>query len=221
MDDTSLDLPELFERSSAWTADAVTRIENDDRLDAAVGPMQSLARPLAQGGSGSALRGEWLGHALHPLLTDFPMGCWLSAGLLDLFGGRSARKASQRLVFFGLVATVPTVASGLVDWSTIEDERTRRVGVVHAVGNGGVALCYVQSWRARRKRRHVRGMLWGYTGGMLAWFTGYLGGHLSFGRGVGHGIRRAEKSQPAGAFRDSAADAWLGTDAPTRVGSMP
>src|SRR5947208_13414497 len=36
----------------------------------------------------SALQGEWLGHPLHPALTDFPLGCWMCASLLDLVGGR-------------------------------------------------------------------------------------------------------------------------------------
>ena len=35
-----------------------------------------------------ALSGTWLGHALHPLLTDLPIGTWTSAVLLDWLGGQ-------------------------------------------------------------------------------------------------------------------------------------
>ena len=37
-----------------------------------------------------ALSGIWLGHALHPLLTDLPIGTWTSAVLLDWLGGGRA-----------------------------------------------------------------------------------------------------------------------------------
>jgi uncharacterized membrane protein len=173
----------------AWIANSVARIEGDERLDAAAQRLAPLVQRVSSGTAGAILRGEWLGHALHPLLTDFPLGCWLSAGLLDLVGGKSSRRAAQRLVGFGVLTAVPTAASGLADFGTITDNRTRRVGVVHAVGNGVVLLCYFRSWRARRAGRHLRGRLWGFTGGTLAWGTGYLGGHLSLARGAGHGQR--------------------------------
>lgn len=175
-----------------WLSGAVARIEGDARLDRLAQPLATAGESVASGPRGDALRGTWLGHALHPLLTDFPLGCWLSAGFLDLLGGRSSRRAAQRLVGLGLLAVPPTAASGLTDWSGIRDERTRRIGVAHAVGNGITALLYFRSWRARRRGRQVRGVLWAMTGGLLALGTGYLGGHLSFGRGAGIGERGFE-----------------------------
>lgn len=173
----------------AWLARGLRAIETDERLDEVGDRLAPVADALASSPAGPVLRGEWLGHALHPLLTDLPLGCWLSAGLLDLFGGRASRRASQRLVGFGLLTVPVTAWSGLVDWSTIRDPRTRRVGVAHAVGNGVVAVCYFRSWRARRHGHHGTGRMWGFAGGALAWGTGYLGGHLSFGRGAGQGTR--------------------------------
>lgn len=175
-----------------WLSGAVARIEGDARLDRFAQPLATAGKSIASGPRGDALRGTWLGHALHPLLTDLPLGCWLSAGFLDLLGGRSSRRAAQRLVGLGLLAVPPTAASGLTDWTGIRNERTRRIGVAHAFGNAIVALLYLRSWRARRRGRHVRGALWAMTGGLLALGTGYLGGHLSFGRGVGVGERGFE-----------------------------
>jgi hypothetical protein len=43
------------------------------------------------------------------------------------------------------------------------------------------------------------GVGWGLAGGALAWVTGYLGGHLSFGRSVGVGERGSH-----GVLRDAA-----------------
>src|SRR6185295_2661442 len=81
------------------------------------------------------LSGTQPGHALHPLLTDLPIGTWTSASLLDLVGGPAARPAAERLIATGLLAAVPTAASGLNDWAdtTPADDGVRRVGAVHAV----------------------------------------------------------------------------------------
>ena len=165
------------------------RFEGDARLDRLAETMRKTARPLAEGPMGPVLRGEWLGHALHPLLTDFPMGCWLSAGMLDLVGGKGARGAAQKLVGMGVAWSLPTMAAGASEWPTLRDPRVRRVAAVHAAGNTGVTLCYYWSWKARRKGHHLRGVAFGIAGGLGAWATGYMGGHLSLTRRAGTGVR--------------------------------
>lgn len=82
-----------------------------------------------------------------------------------------------------------TALTGIAEWRRLFDRSTRRVAVVHATGNIAVIAFYVLSWLRLRQGRHVSGTAWGKAGGILALFTGYLGGHLSFGRGVGHGER--------------------------------
>lgn len=168
---------------------AIAKIEGDGRIDAVVGPLERAAAPVSKGGAASALRGEWLGHALHPLLTDLPLGCWLSAGVLDVIGGRGSRKSAQRLIGIGLLSVPITAASGLSDWSALKDPRTRRVGAVHAVGNGVAAYVYYRSWRARRRGHHLRGMALSLVGGAGAAATGYLGAHMSYARRAGTGER--------------------------------
>jgi uncharacterized membrane protein len=179
-----------------WVRRQIDKIETSAQLDAPVGAMSKPAEQLSAGTAGDVLRGRWLGHALHPLLTDFPLGCWIGAGLLDLVGGRSARRAAQRLVGLGLVFVPATAASGLADWSGIEEQPTKRVGAAHALGNTVVATLYLLSWRARRKGHHLRGVGLGLVGGTLAWATGYLGGHMSFGRSAGVG-ERGLSAEPA------------------------
>ena len=162
----------------------VRRLERDDRLDGVVSGVDTLAERVADSPAGPALRGEWLGHALHPLLTDFPLGCWLSAGVLDLVGGSSSRKAAQRLVGLGVAMVPVTAAAGAADYRNIGERGAKRIGAVHAVGKTVVAMLYLMSWRHRRKGHHARGVLLALIGGGLAWVTGYLGGHLSFGKGA-------------------------------------
>lgn len=90
----------------------------------------------------------------------------------------------------GVMLAVPTALSGLVEHhTTIDDERAQRVGVIHAIGNAGVILLYSMSWRSRQRGRHIRGVVYGLTGGVLALATGYVGGHLSLVLGAGRGRR--------------------------------
>jgi uncharacterized membrane protein len=166
---------------------AVRRVEDDDRLDAVTAPLRRAAGSLARGRARAVLGGAWLGHALHPLLTDFPLGCWIGAGLLDVLGGGGSQPAARRLVGLGVLFTIPTAAAGLSDWCATEDPRVRRVGGVHALINGAVAASYLWSWRSRRRGRRSAAAISSLVGGSLAWISGYLGGHLSLRLGAGTG----------------------------------
>src|SRR4051812_24545442 len=114
-------------RVPSWLAQSTRRVEQERRLDPAARFVDRAGGAIADGPAGPALRGEWLGHALHPLLTDLPLGCWAASALLDVVGGREARGASQRLIGLGLVMVPPTVAAGLVDTYGLDDSRARRV----------------------------------------------------------------------------------------------
>src|SRR5215207_4080844 len=137
---------------------AAQRLETDDRLDAIVTALSPPAQLLNSGLARALLGGHWLGHALHPLLTDFPLGCWIGAGMLDLLPAKASRPAAQRLVGLGVIFTVPTAAAGLSDWATVTDRRARRVGAAHALLNMSVAGSYLWSWSLRRRGRHRRGV---------------------------------------------------------------
>jgi len=77
-----------------WTL----RLEDAAALDWPVHALEPSVRALfGTGTRASVLRGDWLGHAVHPLLTDVVIGTWTSATLLDLFGGRDSSASAQRL----------------------------------------------------------------------------------------------------------------------------
>ena len=149
-----------------------------DTIDEAIGPV--LGRPDLK----ALLGGRWTGHALHPLLTDLPIGFWTSATVLDLIGGRRAATATQRLVGLGVLSAVPTAVTGWSDWLSL-DRPLRRVGVVHAASNAAAVGLYAFSWMARRKGHRGRGVMLGLLGGAVVSGAGYLGGHLTVGRGAG------------------------------------
>jgi uncharacterized membrane protein len=164
---------------------AMRRLEDDGRLDGLAGPLDAAAAAVVRSPAvANALRGTWLGHALHPLLTDFPLGAWASASFLDLFGGTDSRPASQRLVGFGLLAAVPTAAAGLAEWRHTAGG-ARRVGVVHAGVNSAATVLYGSSWLARRRGAHGAAVVLGVAGGVVATAGGYFGGHLSLVRKIG------------------------------------
>ena len=169
----------------SWLASSIRTLERTRLLDQAGAPLARLSESvLANPQVHAALRGDWLGHALHPLLTDFPLGAWISASLLDIFGGRRARPAAAGLVGFGVAMTVPTAAAGLAEWKAT-DQVSRRVATTHAGLNGVIGVLYALSFLARLRGRHGRGVRLALAGGTLSWISGYLGGHLSLVRKVG------------------------------------
>lgn len=165
------------------------RIGAIDALDA---PAKAIAKQIrnmlpAGGGVKDILSGGWMGHALHPLLTDIPIGTWTSATLLDLFGGQASRPAAQKLIGVGLAAAAPTAWSGWSDWADTEpgDDQVRRIGIVHAIANGAASALYGASYAARRRGAHTTGVLFGLAGAGAMGAGGWLGGDLVLARGVG------------------------------------
>src|SRR3954470_16815901 len=134
-----------------------------------------------------AISGTWLGHALHPVLTDVVIGSFTSATLLDLLGGDEDGRAAERLIAVGLSAYGPTAAAGVSDWVDSEygDERVRRIGLVHAGTNATAFGLYAASLVARRGGSRARGKLLALAGAGVLSVGGYLGGHMSFRRGTG------------------------------------
>jgi len=160
------------------------------RLEQAVAldqPVQALAPKIraifGTGRRSAVLRGQWLGHAVHPMLTDVVLGTWTSATLLDLLGGRDSAASAQKLVGAGLVAAGPTFWTGWAEWSAAEP-RDKRVGLVHAVTNGVALGLYTASWFARRRGRHHAGAGLAVAGAGVSSVGAYLGGHLVGARKV-------------------------------------
>jgi nitrite reductase/ring-hydroxylating ferredoxin subunit/uncharacterized membrane protein len=163
----------------------VDRLADTEALDRIGKPVAAwVGKQVGTGTVKDVLSGTWLGHPLHPMLTDLPIGSWTSAFVLDIIGGKRGRNAADMLVGIGIVTALPTAAAGLSDWSdTIGEDR--RIGTAHAIGNVAALTLYTLSWRARRRGRRGRGVLLGFMGAGAATVGGYLGGHLVYRKGVG------------------------------------
>ena len=162
----------------------IAKLEDVEALDAIVTPAKKLVVGLLSKSRTveDVLHGTPIGHPLHPLLILVPAGAWVSAAVLDLIPG--TERAARILVGAGLLAAVPTVATGEADWSRLHEQQMR-VGVIHATANLTAVGLYTASWLARRSGAPVLGKALGFLGFGAVTAGGYLGGHLSFGHGVG------------------------------------
>ncbi len=134
------------------------------------------------------LHGTWLGHPLHPVLTDVVVGAFSLGSLFDLAslmgGGPGARKTADALTAVGAAASVPTAITGLADFSAIPRGAAGH-GLVHGVANNTAFLLYLLSLAARKKGERGRGIALSTAGMAVITAGAYLGGHLVFGKKVG------------------------------------
>src|ERR1700710_2850657 len=92
--DTEDGAPEGPDRTSRLYRCAVG-IEHKTALDPWARRLaDALPSSLRTGPVRDVLGGRWLGHAFHPLLTDFPLGAWMAASLLDVLPGADHDEAS-------------------------------------------------------------------------------------------------------------------------------
>lgn len=183
---------------STALAEAIDAIEGAEVLDAPAKPLGKWVRTaLAREPLKDAISGTWLGHAVHPLLTDVVIGTFLSATLLDLLGGDDER-AQRRLVSAGIAAAVPTVLTGANDWADAEpaDDGVRRAGLVHALSNATAVALYASSLAGSRRS----GIALRLGGAAALTIGGHLGGHLVLTKGVG----------PAQTVYDPGPEDWTG-----------
>jgi nitrite reductase/ring-hydroxylating ferredoxin subunit len=128
------------------------------------------------------LHGTWLGHPLHPVLVQVPVGSWISAGVLDLVP--AMRPAATMLIGTGVATALPAALAGAADWSD-QEAGVRRLGAVHAGLNTAALALYVGSLAARGRRRGGLGRFLSYCGLGLAGTSAAIGGHMSYAQASG------------------------------------
>jgi hypothetical protein len=65
------------------------RLERLEALDKVAGPLARTVGRVVR----NLLSGTYLGHPLHPVLTDLPVGAWGMSAMLEAAGGPAAEGA--------------------------------------------------------------------------------------------------------------------------------
>ncbi|MEU4657484.1 Rieske 2Fe-2S domain-containing protein [Streptomyces sp. NPDC023723] len=162
-----------------WLLDALERTPRADRVIDALG---KGVRALPLGSARDALHGRWLGHPLHPLLVQVPIGSWLSAAVLDLCPGRS--REAGLLIGVGLATAGPAAVTGAVDWAELHPQQ-QRVGLAHALANTAAVGLYGASLLCRLTGRPGAGRTYAFLGLTAVGVGGMLGGHLAYRQASG------------------------------------
>ena len=134
------------------------------------------------------LHGTWIGHPLHVILTDIPIGVWtatIAFDALDAMGGRRKYKvAADAALGLGLIGAVGAAATGLTDWQDI-DPPARRIGLVHGLLNVASVVLFGSSLVARRNGNRTAGRSLAALGYAVSVAAARLGGNLVYGQKVG------------------------------------
>jgi nitrite reductase/ring-hydroxylating ferredoxin subunit/uncharacterized membrane protein len=156
----------------------VELIENAEALDPAVRRVRGLVNAVVRPrGVRDLLHGVPVGHAVHPVAVLLPIGAWLGSAILDFVPG--AQKSSRILVGAGVAGVLPSVVTGLTDWSELHEQQ-QRVGLVHAASNTVATVFYAASFVQRSRGKQASGRLLGLVGLAAVGVSGYLGGHLAY-----------------------------------------
>ncbi|TXS49181.1 Rieske (2Fe-2S) protein [Streptomyces sp. t39] len=158
------------------------RLERAEALDGVADRVRDTVHAIPLGGGRDVLHGRWLGHPVHPLMVQVPVGTWFSAAVLDLLPGQ--RRAASALIGVGLAAAAPAAAAGWVDWAELQ-RRQMRVGLVHAAANITGVWLYTGSLVARSRGRTTLGKALGFAGLAAVSLGGAIGGHMAYRQASG------------------------------------
>lgn len=165
-----------------------------------------------------ALNGTWVGHPLHVILTDIPLGAWTSAmlfdGLATISKNDAMDSAADACIAVGLGGAILAAVTGLTDWQDI-DPPARRVGLVHGLINLSAAALMGISLVNRRSKKRSSGRGFGLLGFLAATAAAQLGGDLVYEHRVG--VDRSAEGELPGEFRGAVAAADLEEGKPIRA----
>ena len=128
------------------------------------------------------LHGTWLGHPLHPMLTDVPIGALIIATVLDVVGQPDA---AAWAIGVGIVSMLAAALAGYADYLDLEGAG-KRFGSLHSTSMLVALVFYVISLGARVGWWPLfrGGAEWTAIMGLIFVLVGgYLGGELVFDLG--------------------------------------
>jgi nitrite reductase/ring-hydroxylating ferredoxin subunit/uncharacterized membrane protein len=172
--------------------------------------LDTVGKPLAQavkalfdnaGPAGRTLKnllhGTWLGHPVHPIFTDLPLGAWTTAIALDaqeaITGDAGYGRAADVALAVGLAGAVGAAVTGLNDWSET-DGQAKRQGLLHGLLNITATSLVATGFGLRRGESRATGRVFAVAGYGLALASAYLGGDLVYEKRIG--VTHAAVAEP-------------------------
>lgn len=133
----------------------------------------------------------------HPLLVHLVIGLWPMALLFDLFsragaGGNVVVRLAFVCISGGLIASLPAIVTGALDWAEVKKERPAwKLGLYHMVLNLIVFALFavnlglrIPDWRSAPSPSDWQVLLSLAATGILL-FSAWLGGRMVYQYGVG------------------------------------
>ena len=205
------------------TTNVVSRLADQPALDAVAEPLSQAIRGVYSdaGPAGrtakNAIHGVWLGHPMHPVFTDLPLGAWTTAMVLDAVAATNHDEGMERAaavaVAVGLAGAAAAAVTGFTDWSETSG-RSRRTGLVHGLLNIAATSLYVTSYLLRKSGSRASGRTCAVAGYGTALGAAWFGGDLVYGQRIG--VTHAAVSGPK-SFTPVAHSADLSDNSMTRV----
>lgn len=199
---------------------AMDRLERYPGADGLIDEVRRAVRAVPLGRGRDFLHGRWLGHPIHPLMVQVPIGTWLSAAVLDLLPG--SQRHARALVGVGLAAALPAAVAGWNDWAELRRPHMR-VGLVHAATNLSAVALYAGSFAVRSQGRVRLGKALGFAGLSAIGIGGAVGGHMAYRQasGANHAEQVPYLVKPGWHRLGAVADIPVGEPVRRRVNEVP
>lgn len=126
------------------------------------------------------LNGRWLGHPIHALLTDVPIGILFLVILFDL-AGQSTSDATRAILLVGILAMLAAAVAGLADYSDT-DGTARERATLHGTLMVVALVLYVVSLvlRLGQSPSGTAGMAFSLLGFLVLSAGAYVGGDVVY-----------------------------------------
>jgi uncharacterized membrane protein len=138
-----------------------------------------------------------MGHPLHAILTDLPIGCFTLAFIWNVVALLANQQPWYAMTFWalltGVILVVPTALVGLLDYTKVLERKHpgRGTATMHLVANVSATVFFLLSLIFRggpgllSTASRYGTFLLALIGVGLLGLGGYLGGHLVYHHGVG------------------------------------
>src|SRR3954453_11515696 len=110
---------------------ALMGLANRPVLDTVAEPLSQIVRDAYQSAgtvgqrAKNFLHGVWLGHPLHPVLTDLPIGAWTVGVALDFLdavqGDENLGAGADAAIGIGVIGALGAAVTGLTDWHVLKE----------------------------------------------------------------------------------------------------